>query len=203
VYSESLDAVTTAVDHNSEKELTALGCLAQSGHPVTDLVFSFEDTVQLDGAAADAYQFVYRSDKWPQRLPHVSRVVLRDEPPGIQDMEMDTRTADGTTHTTRSIRLCFATERIIYKQLVPPTLLFGHSGGWTFTDGSDGAMATARHTVVINPVAIPKVLGKNRTLADAREFLRTALGANSRTTLMHAGAYAQSRITLSLGRAGG
>lgn len=205
---ESLDAVTTAVDHNSERELAALGRLAQLGHPVTDVVFSFEDTVHLDGAASDAYQFVYRSDEWPQRLPHVSRVVLREEPPGVQapgvqDMEMDTVTADGSAHTTRSIRLCFPGERIVYKQLVPPALLFGHSGGWTFTDGSGGAVATARHTVAINPAAITDVLGTNRTLADARDFLRAALGTNSRTTLAHAGAYAQSRTTLSPGRAGG
>jgi aromatase len=190
---ESLDAVTAAVDHNSEQELTALGRLGQLGHPIDDVVLSFEDTVHLDGAAADAYRFVYRSDEWPQRLSHVSRVVLHEEPPGVQDMEMDTVTADGSTHTTRSIRLCFAAERIVYKQLVPPALLFGHSGGWTFTDGADGALVTARHTVAINPAAISEILGRNRTLADARKFLRTALGANSRATLAHAGAYAQSR----------
>jgi len=208
VDSASLDTVTTAVDHNSTRELAALGRLAQLGHPVTDVVFSFEDTVYLDGAAADAYQFVHRSDEWPQRLPHVSRVVLREESagvqhPGIQDMEMDTVTADGSAHTTRSIRLCFPDERIVYKQLVPPVLLLGHSGGWAFTDGPDGPVATARHTVAINPTAITEVLGTNRTLADARKFLRAALGANSRATLAHASAYAQSRTTLSPGRAGG
>ncbi|MGH3801508.1 MAG: aromatase/cyclase, partial [Pseudonocardiaceae bacterium] len=197
-----LDAVITAVDHNSKRELTALGRLAQLGHPVADVVFSFEDTVHLDGAAADAYQFVYRSDEWPQRLPHVSRVALREEPPGVQDMEMDTVTADGSAHTTRSIRLCFPAERIVYKQLVPPALLSGHSGGWTFADGPGGAVAAARHTVAINPAAITDVLGTNRTLADARDFLRAALGANSRATLAHASAYARSRVALSLGRTG-
>jgi ribosome-associated toxin RatA of RatAB toxin-antitoxin module len=208
VDSASPDAVTTAVDHNSTQELAALGRLAQLGHPVTDVVFSFEDTVHLDGAASDAYRFVHRSDEWPQRLPHVSRVVLREEPPGvqhpgIQDMEMDTVTADGSAHTTRSIRLCFPDERIVYKQLVPPALLFGHSGGWTFTAGPNGSVATARHTVAVNPAAISEVLGTNGTLADARDYLRAALGANSRATLAHASAYAQSRTTLSSGRAGG
>lgn len=200
---ESLDAVTAAVDHNSEQELAALGRLAQLEYPVTDVVFSFEDTMRLGGAASDAYQFVYRSDEWPQRLPHVTRVALREGPPGVQDMEMDIVTADGSAHTTRSIRLCFPAERIVYKQLVPPALLFGHSGGWTFTAGPDGAVATARHTVAINPAAIPAVLGTNRTLADARDFLRTALGANSRATLALAGAYAQSQDVPSPGRVGG
>ncbi len=200
---EPLDAVTTAVDHNSENELATLGRLAQLGHPVTEVVFSFEDTVRLDGVARDAYQFVYRSDEWPQRLPHVSRVVLSEKSPNVQDMEMDTVTADGTAHTTRSIRLCFPHEQIVYKQLVPPALLFGHSGGWTFADGPDGAVVTARHTVAINPDAITAVLGTNRTLTDARDFLRAALGANSRVTLAHVSAYAQSWAALTPGRPGG
>jgi aromatase len=51
-------------------------------------------------------------------------------------------------------------------------------------------VATARHTVVINPDAVSKVLGPDRTLADAREFVRNALGTNSRTTMAHASAYA-------------
>lgn len=204
---ESLDAVITAVDRNSEKELDALSRLAQLDHPVTDLVFSFEDTVELQGAASDAYWFVHRSDEWPQRLPHVSRVVLREDSAGVQDagvqdMEMDTVTADGSAHTTRSIRLCFPAERIVYKQLVPPALLSGHSGEWTFAPGPDGAVATARHTVAINPAAITEVLGTNRTLDDVRDLLRAALGANSRATLAHAGAWARSRTLLVPGGAG-
>lgn len=199
---ESLDAVTTAVDHNSESELTALGRIAQLGHPVSELIFSFADTVHLGGAARDAYQFVARSDEWPQRLPHVSRVVLREKSPNVQDMEMDTVTTDGATHTTRSIRLCFPHEQIVYKQLMPPDLLSGHSGGWTFTDGPDGAQATARHTVAINPDAITAVLGANRTLTDARDFLRAALSANSRVTLAHAGVHAQSQAALTPWRFG-
>lgn len=201
---ESLDAVTTAVEHNSENELANLDRLAQLCHAVTDVVFSFEDTVYLEGGAArDAYQFVYRSDKWPQRLPHVSRVVLSEKTPNVQDMEMDVLTEGGTAHTTRSIRLCFPHEQIVYKQLAPPALLLGHSGGWTFADGPDGAVATARHTVAINPDAITAVLGTNRTLADARDFLRAALGANSRVTLARASAYARSRAALISERSGG
>jgi ribosome-associated toxin RatA of RatAB toxin-antitoxin module len=205
---ESLDAVTTAVEHNSENELATLGRIAELGHPISEVVFSFEDTVHLNGAARDAYRFVERSDKWPERLPHVSRVALSEksptvQSPHVQDMEMDTVTANGTAHTTRSIRLCFPHEQIVYKQLIPPALLFGHSGEWIFADGPNGAIATARHMVAINPDDINAVLGKNRTLADARDFLRAALSANSRVTLAHASTYAQSRAALTPGRSGG
>ncbi|GAA2879355.1 actinorhodin polyketide synthase bifunctional cyclase/dehydratase [Actinoplanes cyaneus] len=195
----ALDWITRAVDHNSPVELAALGRVAQGGHPIDDLVFTFEDLVRLPGAAADAYEFVNRSDLWPDRLPHVSRVTLREEPPGVQDMEMDTVTADGSAHTTRSIRLCFPAEQIVYKQLVPPALLTGHSGSWEFHTGVEGTVVIARHTVAINPATITTVLGPSATVADARRFLRDALGANSRATLTHAGAYAGARVPVTEG----
>lgn len=198
---DALASVTAAVDHNSDKELAALGRLAQLGHPVADLVCSFTDTVRLSGSAAEAYRFVDRSDEWPARLPHVRRVELRRQPAAgsdaadaelpdfeIQDMEMDTVTGDGSSHTTRSIRLCFPDRHIVYKQLVPPALLFGHSGAWRFTEEPGGAVATATHTIAINPAAVPDVLGSGSTIADAKAYLRAALGANSRATLLHAGA---------------
>ncbi|MCD9141285.1 aromatase/cyclase [Streptomyces albireticuli] len=182
---------TEGVNRNSERELAALARIAELPHAIDDLVFSFTDRLELSGAAADAYAFVDRADAWPERLPHVRRVRLREDPPGVQDMEMDTVTADGSAHTTRSVRLCFPDSSIVYKQLVPPALLFGHSGAWEFTpDGAGGAVAVARHTVAVDPAAVPKVLGEGRTLADARAYLRAALGANSRTTLGHAAAHA-------------
>src|SRR5512143_3443287 len=182
---EAVARIHAALDRNSLVELAALARVAEAGHPVADVVFTFTDVVPVAGPATDVYEFVYRSDLWPQRLPHVSRVVLRENEPGIQDMEMDTVTEDGRTHTTRSIRVCLPHERIVYKQLVPPQLLLGHSGWWAFEDTGDGTVVTAEHTIAINPAMVSEVLGEGATLADAREFLRSALGRNSRATLAH------------------
>lgn len=190
---EAAARIHAALDRNSLVELAALARVAEAGHPVADVVFTFTDVVPVAGPAADAYEFVYRSDLWPRRLPHVDRVVLREDEPGIQDMEMDTVTEDGRTHTTRSIRVCLPHERIVYKQLVPPRLLLGHGGRWVFEDTGDGAVVTAEHTVAVDPAMVPEVLGEGATLADAREFLRSALGRNSRATLAHAGAFAAGR----------
>lgn len=187
--SETVDWINSALDRNSPTELAALARIAEYGHAVEDVVFTFSDTVALRGSAADAYEFVYRSDLWPERLSHVSRVVLREDVPNVQDMEMDTVTPDGSAHTTRSVRVCFPDERIVYKQLVPPKLLLGHSGVWKFVDTADGALVTAEHTVAIDPATVTEVLGDQATLADAREFARTALGKNSRATLTHAGQF--------------
>lgn len=193
---DAVEWITAGVDANSEAELAALTRIAELAHEVGavdglgDIVLSFEDDVPVAVPAAAAFSFVERSDLWPDRLPHVRRVALREPQPGIQDMEMDTVTPDGSTHTTRSIRLCFPGERIVYKQLVPPALLLGHSGTWTFVPTGDGrgATVTAQHNVAIDPTAVTPVLGTGATLGDARSYVRDALSANSRTTLEHAGA---------------
>ncbi|MGW2301899.1 aromatase/cyclase [Streptomyces sp. NPDC001809] len=178
--------VVEALDRNSPEELAALARTAELGHPVDDVVFSFVDTLDLKVPVADAYAFVNRADLWADRLPHVSRVRMTEDTPGIQELEMDTVTADGSAHTTRSVRVCRAPEWIAYKQLRTPRLLTGHSGLWTFSDGPDGPVATARHTVAIDPAAVTEVLGAGATLADARQYVRDALGRNSMTTMSHA-----------------
>ncbi|GAU65812.1 putative aromatase [Streptomyces sp. NBRC 110611] len=188
---ETVKRAVAALDHNSSEELAALARIAELGHPVEDIAFSFSDSVGLSGAAADAYAFVARADLWADRLPHVARVRLAEPSEGVQELEMDTLTADGAGHTTRSVRVCRAPEWIAYKQLVPPKLLLGHSGLWTFTDGPDGAVLSSRHTVLLHPGAVAEVLGPDRGLADARDFVRDALGRNSATTMAHAAQHAE------------
>ncbi|MGW0832493.1 aromatase/cyclase [Streptomyces prunicolor] len=190
---ESVAWILRGLDRNSPEELAALARLALYGHPVDDLVFSFTDTVRLTGTAADAYTFVHRADRWARLLPHVDRVRLAEPSPGVQELEMDTVTSDGSAHTTRSLRVCRTGEWIAYKQLMAPRLMLGHSGLWTFANGPGGPEVTARHTVALNPEAIPEVLGEHATLAEARAYLRDALGRNSRTTIEHADAFAAGR----------
>ncbi|MGK8500936.1 aromatase/cyclase [Nocardia asiatica] len=184
------EQVAASVDRNSESELTALARIAELGHPVNEVIHTFADTVTLDCSAAEVYDFVYHSERWPEHVPHVSRIELTEDSEGAQLMEMDTVTAGGIPHTTKSIRVCFPGLRIDYKQLVPPAILFGHSGAWEFDDRPDGAVVTARHTVAINPAAAREILGADTDLADARAYLTDALSANSRNTLRCAQRYA-------------
>ncbi|WP_242423651.1 aromatase/cyclase, partial [Frankia sp. EI5c] len=149
--------------------------------------------VVLDRRLADVYDFVYRGDLWAERLPHVARAEMTEEEPGIQHLEMDTVTADGAAHTTRSVRVCQQNRSIAYKQLLPPRMLLGHSGEWTFTQRGDGVEVTATHTVAIDPGAAREVLGESSTPADARAHLRRALGGNGRATLAQAGRFVGSR----------
>ncbi|MFF7726123.1 aromatase/cyclase [Streptomyces sp. NPDC008001] len=197
---ETVAAVNAALDRNSPEELAALARIAEYGGTASDVVFSFTDTVELTGSAADAFDFVNRADLWAERLPHVRQARLTEDVPGIQDLEMDTVTADGSAHTTRSTRICRGPEWIAYKQHVMPKLLLGHSGLWHFTDKpGGGAVATARHTVAVNPEAVTAVLGADATLADARQYLRDALGRNSLATMAHAATYAEERAAAQAG----
>jgi aromatase len=192
-HDEALPGISSAVDRNSTEELAALGRIAELGRPVEEVVDRFSDTVVMDGPLAEIYDFVYRSDLWPGRLPHVARVALTEDEPGIQDMTMETVTADGARHTTRSIRVCVAGSLVAYKQLVPPAILLGHSGQWTFSQRGHQVEVMATHTVAIDFHAARSALGGNSTLDQVREHVRQALGGNGRATLAHAGAFVAGR----------
>jgi aromatase len=188
---QALAWISAALDRNSEAELDALRRIAESGHPPADVLFAFEDVVETSGSAADVYDYVQRGDLWAQRLPHVREVRMTEDADGVQTLTMLTETADGSTHSTSSTRLCLPGNRIVYKQHILPKLLTGHSGQWNCAESESGATITARHVVAVDPNAVTEVLGPDATLADAREFLRSALGGNSRTTLSFACAHAE------------
>ncbi|WP_329016530.1 SRPBCC family protein [Micromonospora rifamycinica] len=174
---ELLDAVRSAAEHDEERR---------------DLVVDFEDPLFVAGPVEAAYEYLYEADKWPERIPHVSRLVLEEKVPNIQFFDMDTHTPDGSPHTTRSVRICLPNHRILYKQIHLPKLLDGHTGHWSFTPTREGFILGARHTAVIKPSAL-SILGPDTTVLDARRYLRRVLSANSMSNLRLAKAYAEER----------
>jgi aromatase len=192
------DAVTwisRAVDHNSEHELAGIKTLVEQGASAAELLLSFEDAVQIEAGISDVYRFLYSAADWPELLPHVSRLDLTETVPGVQTMEMETVAADGSMHTTASVRICFPENRIVYKQTAVPRLMTLHTGEWRLTEQDGGVLAVAAHTVSVNREAIEPVLGADSTVADAHAYLRRVLGTNSTTTLRNAKEYAESRAT--------
>jgi aromatase len=190
---ESLRWIDEAVDHNSRSELAALKRNVELAHAAAEVTFSFVDTVQVQGAAKDAYDFINEAHLWDQRLPHVASVLLEEETPGLQILQMDTRAKDGSTHTTKSYRVCFPPHRIAYKQVTLPALMTLHTGVWTFEENEDGVVAASQHTVVLNTDNITKVLGPAAGVREAREYVQSALSTNSRITLGHAKDYAEGK----------
>ncbi|MGI5469159.1 aromatase/cyclase [Streptomyces sp. CA-132043] len=189
----SLEWIDEAVDRNSRSELAALKENVELAHASAELTFSFEDTVHIAGSAKDAYDFINEAQLWEERLPHVASVRLEEDVPGLQSLEMDTRAKDGSTHTTKSYRVCFPPQKIAYKQVTLPALMTLHTGRWTFEETDEGVAATSQHTVVLNTANITRILGADAGVAEAKEYVRTALSTNSRATLGHAKDYAEAR----------
>lgn len=184
---------TQVLELNSRAELASVTSLAERWRRLDELVLSFEDTVRIDAPAELVYDFLYRVGDWPERVPHVTRLELTEDLPGVQVMAMDTRTADGASHTTESVRICFPhAGRIVYKQTRTPALMEAHTGEWNVVSDEHGVSAIAQHSVVLREEAIEQVLGQGADLGRARRHVREALGRNSTATLELARQYAQS-----------
>ncbi|MGW6410549.1 aromatase/cyclase [Streptomyces vinaceus] len=194
---EDVEWVERATDTNSRAELGNLARLGERWGRLDELVMSFEDTVRVDAPPELVYAFLERAERWPELLPHVARLELTEpeELPGVQVMAMDTLTADGSEHTTESVRVCFpAAGRIVYKQTRTPALMSAHTGAWTVTGGAYGSTVTSRHGVVLREEAVAGVLGASADLAAARRYVREALGRNSTATMTYAKQYAESAL---------
>ncbi|MGW7413489.1 aromatase/cyclase [Streptomyces sp. NPDC054863] len=187
--------VERATDTNSRAELANLKQLAERWQDLDDLVISFEDSVRVNGPAELVYDFLYRVGDWPELLPHVSRLDLTEDEPGVQVMSMDTVTADGSSHTTESVRVCFPhAGRIVYKQTATPLLMSAHTGEWSVVPDATGVTVVSQHSVVLRPENIKQVLGENADVAQARRYVREALGRNSSATLALAKKHAESAV---------
>lgn len=183
--------IEEAVDRNSRSELAALKTNVELATASEELLLSFQDTVQINGSAKDVYDFLNEAQLWSERLPHVATVSLTEDVPGLQTLEMDTLTKDGSVHTTKSIRVCFPHERIAYKQIGLPALMRLHTGYWQLEENDNGVAATSQHTVVINTDNIAKILGDEAGVAEAKAFVQNALSTNSRATLGYAKDHAE------------
>lgn len=194
---EGLDWIGRAVERNSGSELSAIKALAELGGQLDELSFSFEDTVHIAGSGADVFEFLGRAGLWPERLPHVDALRLTEDEQGVQVMAMDTRTADGSVHTTESVRVLFGQDRIVYKQTTVPALMTAHTGRWRIVAAGDGVDVSSQHSVIVKPSAVEAVLGAGKTVADARAYIHQALSTNSTATLNHAKDHAEARRDLS------
>lgn len=175
--------ITEATHRNSVSELAALKVTAELVGGVDGLPFSFEDSLVIQADIKEVYDFLARAEAWPDRIPHVARMVLREDAPGEQVMEMDTRSTDGAAHTTRSVRICFEPALIAYKQITTPAAMRTHTGYWAFTETPKGVLACAQHTVGLDTDGVRSRFGATTSLAQARKRVQSSLSANSLATL--------------------
>ena len=193
---DAVAVIGQELDHNGTAELEALRAVAALPGGVESLLVSFSDTVELAGSAAEAYEFVWAADQWPERLPHVTAVTLVERAGGAQDITMETRAPDGSVQTTRSVRVGLSNGSIAYKQTTPPTPLFGHSGVWEFFDGAAGMTMRSSHTALIDPAAALALFGPEISLGEVTRRVREVLSGNSKITMEHASRYSASTEVL-------
>jgi aromatase len=186
---DSLARIDRAVDGNSRSELAALKTNVEFATAAAELTFSFTDSVRIAGSAQAAYDFINDAGLWASRLPHVASVRLDESSLGIQELEMETRAKDGSTHTTKSYRVCLAPREIAYKQVTLPPFMRLHTGRWTFVPDGDGVVVSSQHTVVLDRDRVAGLLGPSPDLAHARRLVQESLSANSLTTLSYAKAH--------------
>ncbi|MDT0264223.1 aromatase/cyclase [Jatrophihabitans sp. DSM 44399] len=184
---ENVAWIGGVIERNSSSELLGLKTAAEAMTEAEQLTIRFEDSIVIDGSAADVYDFLNEAKLWSERLPHVATVDLREDSPGLQVLRMETRTKDGSTHTTESVRVCLPHEKIVYKQLELPALMSLHTGHWLLQQDGEQVRATSRHTVTVKESKITTILGPEAGIEEARNYLRTALSGNSLATLGHAG----------------
>lgn len=179
-----------AMHRSGTAYLETLRYAAENHAELAELTISFEDPLFVAGSIEDAYTYLYQADKWPERIPHVKRLVLEETTPNIQFFDMDTVSADGSEHTTRSVRICLPQHKIVYKQLQPPKTMDAHTGHWAFTQTPEGVIISSRHTATIKRSGL-HLLGEDMTVAGARRYLRRVLSANSMGNLRLAKQYAE------------
>lgn len=184
--------IRRATDENSRLELANLKRIAERRDRLGELLFSFEDAIRIEAAPETVYGFLHDAGRWPERLPHVTGMEFGETPDGVQTMVMDTRAKDGSTHRTESIRVCFPLERIVYKQIVTPTLIAAHTGEWLLEKAGTGVVVRSRHTVTLNEDALGSVPAFPATPAAARAAVQSAIGGNSRATLALAKEFAEA-----------
>ncbi|MEU4209187.1 aromatase/cyclase [Streptomyces sp. NPDC026206] len=189
----AVDRLTDELNERTPAQLAALKETAEEWEDLEPRVISFEDPLFIGGRLEDVYAFLYAADKWPERVPHVAKLEMSEETPGIQFFDMHTHTPDGRDHTTRSVRVCLPAHKIVYKQINLPALLDAHTGHWVFTETPEGVIAHARHTATIKTSAL-SLLGEGTTVADARKYLRRVLSTNSLQTLRYAQQFAEERL---------
>jgi C7-C12 aromatase (ARO/CYC) len=189
---KTVDWIAANLSAGSRSYLATLKDSAEHREELADLIVDFSDQLFIAGSIKDVYDYLYDAAKWPERIPHVSRLFLTEPVPGVQFFDMDTKTPDGSAHTTRSVRVCHEPDLIVYKQIRLPALLDAHTGHWRFTETREGVIAEARHTATIKPSAL-SILGDGATVLTARKYLRRVLSANSVSNLRLAKEYAEER----------
>jgi aromatase len=183
------EAIRRMTDEVGNAELAALKAAAER---TGDSLMVLRDTVRINGSGRDVFDFLRAAQHWPQRLPHVSEVSVRETVPNLQLLEMSTVEKDGGSLTTKVARVCLPNRAVVFKHLLLPPLGASHTVRWLIEEDSDGVTVTSEHTVVVDEAGVVKMLGNGARLADAKAFIDHELTTKTRLILDRAKAHVEN-----------
>ncbi|TCO62046.1 aromatase/cyclase [Actinocrispum wychmicini] len=141
----------------AERQLAQLVKVAEQRQQLIDLEVFYEAQLLIDGDLDDVFDYFYRTDRWPETIPHCLSVDTREDQTGLQIVEMQVRVPSGAVHTTKQARVCLPGDRIVWRQMggLPPLdqALYGYT---SFTQTNDGVLARAGQTELLKPEAVAK-----------------------------------------------
>lgn len=157
--------------------LEGLRTAAELWPRLDELALSFDDSVRIEGPAEPVYDFLYRVQDWPGRVPGVIRADVVEDEPGVQAVTMDTTQPDGSVRTTRSLRICFPhAGLIVSKQLTASGLMSAHTGEWSLIPDERGVTVSAHQDAVLCRETIEQARKEGTDTAGARRHVRETLG---------------------------
>ncbi|MFF4402707.1 SRPBCC family protein [Streptomyces sp. NPDC001480] len=185
-----------ALEADVRAQLAVVRETAERWEKLDELLFSFQDSVRVEGPAELVYDFLYRIEDWVDLIPHVEWARVAEDQPGVQVAALDTcATESGETVTVEAVRLCFPhAGRIVYKETVTPELIAAHSGEWYLAPDATGVTVVSAHYVMLREEAVERALGPGAALVDARRHVREWLGRASTEALTLAKWHAESAV---------
>jgi aromatase len=156
-------------------------------HAITHETQSPSDVTFVDGlfiaaTAEQVYRVLWDVQDWPNLLPHVRRITIKESGEDHHVFEMETQGAVGI-QLSQSRRLGVPHRTITYEQFQPPPLFRHHRGVWTIEPAEGGVEVTSRHWVAIEESKIEETLGRPYSVADTCVLVRHFVGNHSAATL--------------------
>src|SRR5690606_6014468 len=101
---DGLAALGRTIDDIANAELAAVRDWVEPLTERPELRLILSDTVEIEGNAADVYDFLWEVERWPAVMPHVSRVAVPTGHTDRQIVELTTVEPKGGTLLTRLAR---------------------------------------------------------------------------------------------------
>jgi ribosome-associated toxin RatA of RatAB toxin-antitoxin module len=188
---EAGEQAAQMLDRGAGMQLGRLKGFAEQHDELAEREVSYEVELLIPAGAEDVFNYFYEVDKWSERIPHCLSAERHEPVPRQQVVVMDVQVPSGAIHTTKQARVCFPSERIMWRQLegLPPLdeMLYGHM---TFTPTGDGVLVRTGQTELLKPAGVAK---RGWSMDEAKQHVAEVRGGRNLSALRSAAEYLARR----------